>query len=439
MTTTRRVRPTGYEYLIGALQLFALAYCTGAVAEDVTPPDAGGAEPAQPTPGFMARWLNPKSAPFIPVPEIAVDPNSGTTLGVLAVYLKTDDKDQISQIIAPDFLHNPNFGYGTHARIYSFSSSDEQWSLVGGIKERVEREFDAEYQSGRERQTRWSISYSLIYDRDGTPRFYGIGNRSKEYNETNFTNSQELAQVQVGLNLNHTWQILYTSRLNVVDVLPGTLDNVATIASIFPRVDGLGTDKQFLNRLSLVYDTRDDLTIPTRGMQFVAYGGLASANGLFNDSMYSETGVDGRGYWPFREKYTLAVHSELRYLPSENDVPFWALSTLGGGTSVTGGEQALRGFGAGRFYDRDSFATTVELRRTVMNFSAAGSHVELEVAPFVDVGRVFAHSRTDPLNDLHKVFGVGFRGIARPFVVGHVDLGYGSEGLAVFTGLNYPF
>jgi outer membrane protein assembly factor BamA len=217
------------------------------------------------------------------------------------------------------------------------------------------------------------------------------------------------------------------------------LDNIATIAAIFPRVNGLGTNQQSLNRLSLVYDTRDDLTVPSHGMQLIAYGGLASATGFINDSMYSEAGIDGRGYWPFLEKYTLAVHSALRYLVTDNDVPFWALSTLGGGTSVTGGEQALRGFGAGRFYDRDSFATTVEMRRNVLNFSAGSSQVEVEVAPFVDVGRVFSHSRVDPLNDLHKVAGVGFRGIARPFVVGHVDLGYGSEGLAVFTGLNYPF
>jgi hypothetical protein len=37
------------------------------------------------------------------------------------------------------------------------------------------------------------------------------------------------------------------------------------------------------------------------------------------------------------------------------------------------------------------------------------------------------------------VGGIGFRGVARPFVVGYVDIGYGSEGVAVFTGLNYPF
>ncbi len=29
--------------------------------------------------GFM-RWFDPSTAPFIPIPEIDVDPNSGTTL-----------------------------------------------------------------------------------------------------------------------------------------------------------------------------------------------------------------------------------------------------------------------------------------------------------------------------------------------------------------------
>ena len=99
----------------------------------------------------------------------------------------------------------------------------------------------------------------------------------------------------------------------------------------------------------------------------------------------------------------------------------------------------MRGFGAGRFYDRDSFSTSVELRRTVLSLNAASTHVDVEVTPFVDLGRVFARSGTFPLEQLHHVYGLGFRGVARPFVVGYVDIGYGSEGVAAFTGINYPF
>ncbi len=52
---------------------------------------------------------------------------------------------------------------------------------------------------------------------------------------------------------------------------------------------------------------------------------------------------------------------------------------------------------------------------------------------------VFSRTSTDPLQRLHKVAGLGFRGVARPFVVGYVDGGYGSEGTAALTGINYPF
>jgi hypothetical protein len=45
---------------------------------------------------------DPNSWPFIPVPEIATDPNGGTTGGVLGVVLYTDTKNQITDIFAPD-------------------------------------------------------------------------------------------------------------------------------------------------------------------------------------------------------------------------------------------------------------------------------------------------------------------------------------------------
>jgi outer membrane protein assembly factor BamA len=406
---------------------------TQAPAQGPIPPPA-----AVPNKG-LSKWFNPATAPFIPVPEIAVDPDSGTTLGLIPTWIKTDDNHEIRRIIAPDVLYNPYFGYGVHGRVYGYTSGDEQWSVVAGVKERVERELDAEYQLGRQRLQRWSINTSLISDRDGTPRFYGIGNESPAIAETNYTNQQQRAQVQVGLNLTHAWQLQYTGRFQLVDVLPGTLEKIASLETRFGRILGVGTNKQLLNRLAVVYDTRDDLVVPSRGMQLIAYAGLASRNGLLNDSMYSETGGDGRAYWPVAQNTILVAHTAIRYLPTSHDVPFWALSSIGGGESVVGGEQPLRGFGSGRFYDRDSFSSSLELRRKVFSFDATSTFVDIEVTPFVDVGRVFGRTSTLPFDQLHRVYGVGFRGIARPFVVGYVDIGYGTEGIAAFTGLDYPF
>lgn len=421
----------GAESLPAPLPSPATAPATAAAPPAATAPTSGG--------GFLSRWLNPKTSPFIPIPEIGVDPNSGTTLGVIPTWIRTDDDNNINRIIAPDVLHNPYFGYGAHARLYSFDSTDEQWSVVAGIKERVERGVDGEYEVGRLRNDRWSIKYSLIFDRSGTPRFYGVGNESPAIDETNYTNTTDLAQAVIGYNLNHKWQLQYTTHLRVVDVTPGTLAKIDTIESRFGRILGVGTNKEFLNRLAAVYDTRDDITIPHRGMLWEAYAGLSSRHGMFNNSLYSETGVDGRMFWPIDEFTTVASHIALRYQLASHAVPFWALSSIGGDQSDLGSSQPLRGFGLGRFYDHDAFSSSVELRRQVASFNAAATTVNLEVTPFVDLGRVFAHSDTVPFTELHQVYGVGFRGVARPSVVGYVDIGHGSEGIAVFTGLNYPF
>jgi hypothetical protein len=423
----------------------------GPVAPAGVPTEKEGAQgPAQPKKKqakpkkwyhAITRWVDPKEAPFIPVPEIAVDPDSGTTLGVIPTILITDENDDIRKIIAPDLVHNPYFGWGAHGRIYNYTSPDEQWNIVSGIYERVQREFDAEYQIGRLRNTDWSFNGSAIYDVDGTPRFYGIGNESPAINETDYTAQSYYVQGQLGYNFSHAWQLQYTTRFWDVDVLPGTLSTIASIQTKFANLLGEGTNKQVLNRLSLVYDTRDDIIIPSKGAEVVAYAGLASRNGILNDSLYTETGFDGRAFFPFPllDKTVIATHMALRYLLTANNVPFWALSSLGGADTVIGGNQPLRGFGDGRFYDRDSFSSSVEFRHVVATFQAVATQVEIELAPFVDVGRVFDQTSTLPFEQLHKVYGVGFRGLARPYVVGFVDVGYGSEGAAVFTGINYPF
>jgi Omp85 superfamily domain len=404
-------------------------------------PASAESNAAQPAPPGDHRWawLNPTTLPFIPIPEIGVDPNSGTTLGILPVWLHQNSNQEITRIIAPDAFYNPYFGWGAHARIFEYPSPDEIWSVVAGIEARVQRGVDGEFDTGLLREQRWSLNASLIYDRSGTPRFYGVGNQSPAISETDYTEQQELAQWQIGLNFNQAWQLQYSPLIRSVDVLPGTLAGIATLQTRFAHILGEGTTNEIRHRLSLIHDTRDSLFIPTHGIMLVAYGGVASRQGFFNDSLYTEAGFDGRGFWRVLPNTILAGHMALRYLPETHDLPFWALSGIGGGESQIGGEQILRGFGAGRFYDRDSFAANLEMRNRVASFTTFSSRVDLEITPFVDVGRVFPRPSVIPLTQLHTVGGIGFRGVAQPSVVGRVDIGYGSEGLAVFTGLNYPF
>jgi outer membrane protein assembly factor BamA len=351
----------------------------------------------------------------------------------------TNSSNEITEIIAPDIVHNPYFGWGADGRILAFPSEDTQWSIVGGAEDRVESNLDLEYQTGLLRDSPFSLSLESLYDRSGTERFYGIGNNAIQINQTVYIDQQIGAYATLGWNITHAWQLAYTFTVKKVKVLGTTLPGVPPITSRFGGTLGIGTTHELLNRIALVYDTRNDIVIPTSGMEIVAYGGAASRNVDVDDSLFTEAGGDAKFYWSPYESLVVASHVDLRYEPSTHHVPFWALSSLGGDESDIGGSQTLRGYGTSRFYDRNSFSANLELRQNVLAMDAFSTHIDIQVAPFFDTGRVFRNADTFPITHLHNVMGVGFRGIAPPSVVGYVDIGKGHDGIAIFTGIGYPF
>ena len=398
-----------------------------------------GASAKAPDPArHKINWLNPTTWPVLPVPLTAVDPLTGTTLGVIPTILHTNATNQITRIIAPDINYNPNFGWGWDARIYEYPSPNTQWFITGGMNQHVQSGFDAMFETGRLRESPWSWSVETVYSRDGTPRFFGFGNDSRRINQTVYTDQQMSAKAKLGWNITHAWQLAYTFIAKKVKIGSSRLIRLPSITQRFEHILGLGTTHELLNRVSLIYDTRNNIVIPTHGMYIIAYGGVASRNVDIGDSLFTEAGVDARFYWSPSRTLTVATHFDARYEPSAHHVPFWALSSLGGDQDVIGGSQPLRGYGTSRFYDRDALVANIELRKTVLSFHALSTHIEIQVTPFFDTGRVFHHGIL-PLYHLHNVFGIGFRGIAPPSVVGYVDIGKGSEGTAVFTGIGFPF
>ena len=397
-------------------------------------PAAAADRPAQ-----RFSWLNPTTWPVVPVPNISVDPTNGVTLGLIPTLLGHDRGGRIVRIIAPDIVHNANFGWGGHARILAFPSRDTQWSVVAGLMQHAESKLDALYETGLTRTRRWSQSEELLYDRSGTARFFGIGNATSYSAQSVYTEQTLRLRTQLGWNLSRAWQVAAILILGKQRVSAGHLPGIVSLTERFAQLRGIGTTHEVLERLAVIYDTRDHITLPRHGVDVILYGGGASPNGAPDGALFTEFGADGRAYWSPTSRLTIATHVDLRYMPSLHDAPFWALSSMGGDRSVAGGPQMLRGFGEGRFYDRNAFVASVEFRQDVLALNTLGTRITLQVAPFYDTGRVFARIGSFPIGRLHNVGGIGFRGIAAPFIVGYVDVGYGSEGAAVFTGINYPF
>jgi hypothetical protein len=398
----------------------------------------GALRAAADEPGGPKRWLDPATAPFIPIPEIDLDPYSGTTLGIIPTVLRTNAQNEIDEIIAPDVIRNQYFGWGSRLRAFGYPSVDEEWMVVGGGKQRVEREFDGRFASGETRQGSLSWSIEAIYDRSGSPRFFGVGNDSLYANQTNYLDNQARLDLQAGHNFSPTLQLAYLARVRYVDVLPGVLPTVPSITTLFPGQLGIGAEHELQQRLTLTYDTRDSPVMPRSGERYLLYAGVV-ARALGSSVSYSYVGAEARGYQPLGRDVTLAWHAAVRYMPSAADAPFWALSSLGGDRSVPAESEPLRSDGADRYLDRNLCAGGLELRTRVASYDAFGTRVILELAPFVDAGKVFADPGTSPVSHLHSALGLGIRGIASPHVVGYLDFGYGQGRGAVFSGINYPF
>jgi outer membrane protein assembly factor BamA len=357
----------------------------------------------------------------------------------LPVFLLLNEQKEIYRIVSGDLTYNPTLGIGASAQILSYPSDDTNWSVNVGGAERISRRVSAFYATGLTREHWWSFEGRILFDRDPTERFFGIGNHSDSDNESNYTLEQEYVSARFGLNLTRQAQFALEVRPRLVNIQRGAFDSLPFIGVRFPQADGIRRgSNEFLTRLSFSYDTRNSLNVPTQGGFLSIWSGITDRQFLSSVS-YSMFGAEGRHYLPLSQRITLATHLAVRYMPVGHQAPFWALSQLGGDRSVVGAQQQLRGFGAGRFVDRNLFAADAELRTRVLERDIFGTHAVLELAPFIDLGRVFHDLDENPLNGLHPVGGLGFRGIAAPFVVGYVDIGYGSEGFAVFSGVNYPF
>lgn len=166
---------------------------------------------------------DPDSWPFIPIPEVATDPNGGTTVGLLAAILGTDQKHEITSIMAPDLNWNTTLGPGGTFRYFNYPDDDSQWFVVTGLSERIASHVEGDYATGLTRSSLLSAQFHFLFERDPTERFFGIGNDSSFGNQTNYTTEQIEGEALLGLNLAENFQLALDIRPRWVRIQPGAI------------------------------------------------------------------------------------------------------------------------------------------------------------------------------------------------------------------------
>ena len=371
---------------------------------------------------------------FVPIPEIILDPNEGDTFGVMGAWLLLDDGGEIKYMIAPDIRYNDTKGVFPAFRILAYPDDDVFWTVLLGKSTTKDEDYEFEYENYGLWAGRAFVETKGLYEVDSTERFFGIGNDSDEDRESNYTGANFYMQAMPGVFILPKLSVAFKTRVRHFDVKRGQVDEFPFVRTEFPGAVGLESAWYWTNKLAFSFDSRDSRNLPSEGTFASTYVEVADTR-LGSESSFWRYGIEGRQFIPFRQKRNpiLALRAKLDYMDGpRKQTPFWELNSLGG-------RRSLRGFGSDRFLDFNRSLVSAELRTTVWSTDLFGVTAEVELAPFIETGQVFASRNDSPVDDLHWVYGLGIRGVVRPQILAFVDLGLADEGLAVFTGIDYPF
>ena len=182
--------------------------------------------------------------------------------------------------------------------------------------------------------------------------------------------------------------------------------------------------------VKLIWDTRDDPTIPKRGVLH-EWSYETSRNSLL--SLFFEeidfqryTFTDAR-YWPRSARLNITHRTIVEAL--RGAVPLYAYGEIGGSRRFkgVGGSDTLRGFDRQRFTDNVRVMTNTEARYLLGSRVAFKQHLEFHGVLFVDTGQVqpgFSEMRPQ---DFHASVGWGLRTYWNADFVLRADFGISPE------------
>ena len=276
------------------------------------------------------------------------------------------------------------------------------------------------------------FSLRLQFNVDGSRRFYGLGPASPQGAQSNYT--EDVLQYDIGAGLplvpGTPWMIHATNHLVGDKIYDGKIHGLPGIDDAFPNLVPAYRQQVMESRLVIGYDSRDNAVTTTRGAYLQAYVG-ASNQKLASAFNYSRYGLDTRYFYPWTQAGQVTA-AQVRYDQLLGSAPFWLLPSIGG-------KYSIRAYGEGRYIDRASMFVSVEQRITLARTAMAGVTTEFEVAPFTGVGEVFDNPERMAGRYARPVVGAAVRAVARPQVVGSIDVGVGQEGTSVFMDINYSF
>jgi len=392
--------------------------------------------PREEIPGFLRWMLHPlRRGMMLNIPMVDTDPNRGVEYGVMPVWVIPEENgDRIQQIHAPSLTYNQDFGVSPCYRYYLYPEEDSSL-LADASVNKYEHEIFAQFDDKTFLGSHVDGSLRGQWTREASQRFYGFGPNSQRGHQTNYTEDYIQYRVTFGLPVmaGSRWRIHASDMLTGDKVGNGPLPGLPSFSSEFPRSSAAATNRQTIHadRFILDYDSRDSIITTSQGGFLQTFAEYAAKN-FGSEVDYSRYGLDGRFFRPCNEEHTIVTAAQVKFEQLVGNAPFWLQPRMGG-------KESLRAYGSGRYTDRGLLVANIEQRFTVYKEKMAGISTEFEVDPFAGIGTVFLGPERMARRYARPVVGIATRAVARPQVVGSVDVGVGQEGVAVFMDINYSF
>lgn len=259
--------------------------------------------------------------------------------------------------------------------------------------------------------------------------YYGPGPNSEKAGRTGYRFEDVSVDVRTGVKPIEQLRLGVIGRYMLPNIGPGNDDRFAPTESVYTpeSAPGLLSQSNYLITGGFVqFDTRDNPGGPRRGGNWLAeythWSDRDTRTGSFN-----RVDLGGQYYIPFfLERRVIALRARAAFTDPRPGqvVPFYLQPTLGG-------SEALRGYRAFRFYDRNALIMTAEYRWDTF----AG----LDMAVFADAGQVFGKASEISIGNMRSSFGFGFRFNVRNDVFFRLDTGFSNEGYQVWFKFDNVF
>jgi outer membrane protein assembly factor BamA len=263
------------------------------------------------------------------------------------------------------------------------------------------------------------LNFYARYENSPQLDFYGKGPDSSEDDRTSYRGETVGFAVNAGYRLFGFLGLGITGGMINVHTGPGKRGGVPSTDEIFDQdsAPGLGEDTYYASFGGFMFIDYLDSRVGPRSGGLYGYRARQHTDMDLKKFSFRQVDFEAQQYIPYFDKtrvIALRALVTLAFENSGNTIPFYAQPKLGGNDS-------LRGFQRYRFYDKHALVLTAEHRWHA--FSG------LDMALFVDAGKVASRKADLDFNNLEVSYGFGFRFKLNEAYFMRIDFAGGREGL----------